>query len=81
MDGDTHRRRKEGCGLGKMKNELKEMMKYFDWEKMVIALIVSVAVAVFLVAIFLAESTGNLWYLMLWLVTAVCGGIVAGICG
>lgn len=67
--------------MGKMKEDLKIMMKYYDWKQFIVGIIAAVAVAATLSGIILPLLTGNGWYLLLGIVTILCTGFIAGVNG
>lgn len=67
--------------MGKIKEDLKIMMKYYDWKQFIVGIIAAVAVAATLSGIVLPLLTGNVWYLLLGIVTILCTGFIAGVNG
>lgn len=67
--------------MEKMKEDLKIMMKYYDWKQFIVGIIAAVAVAATLSGIILPLLTGNGWYLLLGIVTILCTGFIAGVNG
>ena len=62
-----------------MKEELWELFVNFNWSKALVAMSTCFAIIVFIVGIVLAIATENAWWLLLWIVSVIFLGIVAGL--
>ena len=62
-----------------MKKKLRKLFVDFNWGKALLAMSTCVAFALFIVGIIFALVTSNAWWLLLWIVSVICTGIIAGI--
>lgn len=62
-----------------MKEELWELFVDFNWGKALLAMLTCVAIALFIVGTTFAIETANAWWLLLWIVSAICISIIAGL--
>lgn len=62
-----------------MKEDLKDMMKHFNWERFIVGIVAAVAVAAILLAIIMPLATNNGWYVLLLIVPVLCTGFILGV--
>lgn len=67
--------------MGKLKEVFSEIMKYFDWERFIVGICMSLAIVFFGTGLVLVLAFENLAYLLLWFVSIVAVAFAMGVEG